>query len=194
MEILMGLMEERDVAAPPFFASHRRRPFVTYHPSRSPPSRADLPVLEPSACSGPCTYFVRAQALQPRPRPIRVVPAWVSFRITTYLGLRSPTRPPVWHGYRYDSSDSTGSSQPDCLSASSGFATDQYVLGAPSGQRRPDSVPTGAHVARVRERASRGRDTGKGKLAGDQKVNNTVVYHLPRSGSTDPCRCSSPDL
>ncbi|TYK01729.1 hypothetical protein E5676_scaffold775G00550 [Cucumis melo var. makuwa] len=38
---------------------------------------------------------------------------------------------------------------PNCLSVSSGFATDQYVLGAPSGHRRPDSVPTGAHVARV---------------------------------------------
>ncbi|KAA0045272.1 hypothetical protein E6C27_scaffold316G00060 [Cucumis melo var. makuwa] len=31
---------------------------------------------------------------------------------------------------------------------------DQYVLGAPLGRRRPDSVPTGAHVARDRERAS----------------------------------------
>ncbi|KAA0025822.1 hypothetical protein E6C27_scaffold34G00770 [Cucumis melo var. makuwa] len=102
-------------------------------------------------------------------QPIRVVPAWVSFGITTYLGLRSPTGPPVWHGYRYDSSDSTGSSQPDCLSVSSGFATDQYVLSAPSGHRRPDSVPTGAHVARVQERASRGRGKGKGKLASDQK-------------------------
>ncbi|TYK19519.1 hypothetical protein E5676_scaffold1836G00140 [Cucumis melo var. makuwa] len=30
----------------------------------------------------------------------------------------------------------------------------QYVLGAPSGRRRPDFVPTGAHVARVWERAS----------------------------------------
>ncbi|TYK09634.1 hypothetical protein E5676_scaffold447G00310 [Cucumis melo var. makuwa] len=89
--------------------------------------------------------------------------------ICTYFGLRSPTGPPVWHGYRYDSSDSTGSSQPDCLSVSSGFATDQYVLSAPSGHRRPDSVPTGAHVARVQERASRGRGKGKGKLASDQK-------------------------
>ncbi|TYK22500.1 hypothetical protein E5676_scaffold19523G00520 [Cucumis melo var. makuwa] len=44
--------------------------------------------------------------------------------------------------------------RPDCLSVSSGFAIEQYVLGAPSGHRRPDSVPTGAHVARVRERAS----------------------------------------
>ncbi|KAA0052061.1 histone H2B.3-like [Cucumis melo var. makuwa] len=74
--------------------------------------------------------------------------------MTTYLGLRSPTGLLVWHGYRHDLSGSTGSSQPDFLSISSGFATDQYVLGAPSGHRRPDSVPTGAHVARVRERAS----------------------------------------
>uniref|UniRef100_A0A9I9E6S1 Ubiquitin-like protease family profile domain-containing protein n=1 Tax=Cucumis melo TaxID=3656 RepID=A0A9I9E6S1_CUCME len=75
-------------------------------------------------------------------------------RITTYLGLRSLTGPPAWHGYIYDLSDSTGSSQPDYFSVSSGFATDQYVLGAPSGHRKPDPVSTGAHVARVRERAS----------------------------------------
>ncbi|KAA0061191.1 Ulp1-like peptidase [Cucumis melo var. makuwa] len=74
--------------------------------------------------------------------------------ITTYLGLRSLTGPPAWHGYIYDLSDSTGSSQPDYFSVSSGFATDQYVLGAPSGHRKPDPVSTGAHVARVRERAS----------------------------------------
>nr|ADN33999.1 hypothetical protein [Cucumis melo subsp. melo] len=74
--------------------------------------------------------------------------------LCTYFGLHSPTGPPVWHGYRYDSSDSTESSQPDCLSVSSGFATDQYVLGAPSEHRRPDSVPMGVHVARVRKRAS----------------------------------------
>ncbi|KAA0050137.1 hypothetical protein E5676_scaffold163G00890 [Cucumis melo var. makuwa] len=105
-------------------------------------------------------------------KPIRVVPAWVSFAITTYLGLRSPTGPPVWHGYKYDLSDSTGSSQPDCLSVSSGFATDQYVLGAPSGHRRPDSVPTGAHVAHVRERASywvEGGVKARASLAGHQK-------------------------
>ncbi|TYK04279.1 hypothetical protein E5676_scaffold3793G00010 [Cucumis melo var. makuwa] len=68
--------------------------------------------------------------------------------------MRSPTGLPVWHGYRYDLSDSTGSSQSDCLSVSSGFATDHYVLGAPSGHRRPDFVPMGAHVARVPERAN----------------------------------------
>ncbi|KAA0056386.1 hypothetical protein E5676_scaffold120G002740 [Cucumis melo var. makuwa] len=62
-----------------------------------------------------------------------------------------------------------GSSQPDCLSASSGYATDQFVLGVPLGHRRPNFVPTGSHVARVRERASRSRGNGKGKLASDQK-------------------------
>ncbi|KAA0065923.1 hypothetical protein E5676_scaffold259G00190 [Cucumis melo var. makuwa] len=46
-----------------------------------------------------------------------------------------------------------GSSQPDCLSASSRYTTDQFVLGVPLGHRRPDFVPTGSHVARVRERA-----------------------------------------
>ncbi|TYJ96597.1 hypothetical protein E5676_scaffold1278G00150 [Cucumis melo var. makuwa] len=55
---------------------------------------------------------------------------------------------------RYDSSDSTGSSQPDCLSAFSGYATYQFVLGVPLGLRRPDFVHTGSHVARVRKRAS----------------------------------------
>ncbi|KAA0041807.1 hypothetical protein E6C27_scaffold67G001800 [Cucumis melo var. makuwa] len=57
---------------------------------------------------------------------------------------------------------------PDCLSVSSGFATDQYVLGAPSGHRRPDFVPTRAHVARVetgvRARASwRATRSGRGE-------------------------------
>ncbi|KAA0067793.1 hypothetical protein E6C27_scaffold624G00180 [Cucumis melo var. makuwa] len=93
----------------------------------------------------------------------------MSFRITTYLGLRSPTGPLVWHGYRYDSSDSTRSSQPDCLSVSSEYATDQFVLGVPLDHRRPDFVPMGAHVARVREHASRGRGKGKSKLASNQK-------------------------
>ncbi|KAA0056787.1 gag protease polyprotein [Cucumis melo var. makuwa] len=55
---------------------------------------------------------------------------------------------------RYHSSDSTGSSQPDRLSASSAYATDQFVIGVPLGHRRPDFVPTGSHVTRVRERAS----------------------------------------
>ncbi|TYK01693.1 hypothetical protein E5676_scaffold775G00150 [Cucumis melo var. makuwa] len=60
-------------------------------------------------------------------------------------------------------------SQPDRLSVSSMYATDQFVLGVPLGHRRPDFVPTRSHVARVRERASRGRGKGKGKLVSDQK-------------------------
>ncbi|KAA0039210.1 hypothetical protein E5676_scaffold607G00490 [Cucumis melo var. makuwa] len=43
---------------------------------------------------------------------------------------------------------------PDCLSTSFWYATDQFVLGVPLGHRRPDFVPTGSHVARVRKRAS----------------------------------------
>ncbi|KAA0048481.1 hypothetical protein E5676_scaffold600G00830 [Cucumis melo var. makuwa] len=39
-------------------------------------------------------------------------------------------------------------------SVSSVYTTDQFVLGVPLGHRRPDFVPTGAHVAHVRERAS----------------------------------------
>ncbi|KAA0033187.1 ty3-gypsy retrotransposon protein [Cucumis melo var. makuwa] len=54
----------------------------------------------------------------------------------------------------YDLSDSTRSSQPDCLSASFGYATNQFVLGVPLGHRRPDFLPTRSHVARIGERAS----------------------------------------
>ncbi|KAA0067943.1 hypothetical protein E6C27_scaffold138G001180 [Cucumis melo var. makuwa] len=45
-------------------------------------------------------------------------------------------------------------SQPDCLSVSFGYATYQFVLGVPLGLRRPDFIPTGSHVARVRKRAN----------------------------------------
>ncbi|KAA0059532.1 hypothetical protein E5676_scaffold1193G00350 [Cucumis melo var. makuwa] len=125
----------------PFSVSRSRaapmpaEPFSTREPSQFLLfSRADSPVFEPSAYSG----------------PLHLV--W----ITTYLGLRSPMGSRVWHGYRYGSSDLTGSSQPDCLSVSSGYATDQFVLGVPLGHQRPDFVPTG-------------RGKGKGKLASDQK-------------------------
>ncbi|TYK02912.1 hypothetical protein E5676_scaffold755G00130 [Cucumis melo var. makuwa] len=47
-----------------------------------------------------------------------------------------------------------GSSQPDCLNVSSGYATCQFFLGVPLGHQRPGFVSTGSHVARVRERAS----------------------------------------
>ncbi|TYK17960.1 Retrovirus-related Pol polyprotein from transposon TNT 1-94 [Cucumis melo var. makuwa] len=63
---------------------------------------------------------------------------------------------------------------------------DQYVLGAPSGCRRPDSVPTGAHVARVRERASSwvplfrtlmgSNGKGRGELASDRE--GSVTCHM----------------
>ncbi|KAA0038404.1 hypothetical protein E6C27_scaffold270G002960 [Cucumis melo var. makuwa] len=44
--------------------------------------------------------------------------------------------------------------QPHCLSVSSGFATDQYVLGAPPGHRRPDFRSYGSVEAGVGARAS----------------------------------------
>ncbi|KAA0037885.1 hypothetical protein E5676_scaffold487G00480 [Cucumis melo var. makuwa] len=75
---------------------------------------------------------------------------------------------------------------PNCLSVSSEFATDQYVLGAPSGRRRPDFVPTGAHVARVQERASSwvplfrtlmgSEGKGRGKLESDKE--GSVKCHM----------------
>ncbi|KAA0048508.1 hypothetical protein E5676_scaffold600G001180 [Cucumis melo var. makuwa] len=41
-------------------------------------------------------------------------------------------------------------SQPDCLSVSSGYTTDQFVLGVPLGSPKTSYVPPGPHVARVR--------------------------------------------
>ncbi|TYK01574.1 hypothetical protein E5676_scaffold451G001540 [Cucumis melo var. makuwa] len=45
-------------------------------------------------------------------------------------------------------------SQSDCLSVSSGYTTDQFVLGVPLGSPKTRFVPTGSHVARVQRRAS----------------------------------------
>uniref|UniRef100_A0A9I9E586 CACTA en-spm transposon protein n=1 Tax=Cucumis melo TaxID=3656 RepID=A0A9I9E586_CUCME len=45
-------------------------------------------------------------------------------------------------------------SQPDCLSVSFGYTTDQFVLGVPLGSPKTSYVPSGSHVALVRERAS----------------------------------------
>ncbi|KAA0046975.1 hypothetical protein E5676_scaffold68G001330 [Cucumis melo var. makuwa] len=45
-------------------------------------------------------------------------------------------------------------SQSDCLSVSSGYTTDQFVLGVPLGSPKTSYVHLGSHVARVRERAS----------------------------------------
>ncbi|KAA0056737.1 hypothetical protein E6C27_scaffold486G00090 [Cucumis melo var. makuwa] len=62
--------------------------------------------------------------------------------------------------------------QPDCLSASPGFTTDQYVLSVPSGHRRPDFHSYGSACCTCSgtyQRLGRGRGRGKGKLASDQK-------------------------
>ncbi|KAA0065464.1 uncharacterized protein E6C27_scaffold17G001540 [Cucumis melo var. makuwa] len=72
--------------------------------------RVDSSIFEPLACSGPLhlfwtpqlgrRVFLLLELVEQISRcmlayPIRVVPAWVSFGITTYLGLCSPTGPPV---------------------------------------------------------------------------------------------------
>ncbi|TYK11889.1 putative nuclease HARBI1 [Cucumis melo var. makuwa] len=45
-------------------------------------------------------------------------------------------------------------SQLDCLSVSSGYTTDQFVLGVPLGSLKTRFVSMGSQIARVRERAS----------------------------------------
>ncbi|KAA0056380.1 hypothetical protein E5676_scaffold120G002840 [Cucumis melo var. makuwa] len=40
-------------------------------------------------------------------------------------------------------------SQPDYLSVSSGYTTDQFVLGVPLGSPKTRFVPTGSQIARV---------------------------------------------
>ncbi|KAA0058451.1 hypothetical protein E5676_scaffold535G00300 [Cucumis melo var. makuwa] len=86
--------------------------------------------------------------------PIRVVFAWVSFGITTFLGLRSPTD----RQYGIDTDMirvvRRDRSQLDCLSVFSGYTTYQIVLGVPLGSPKTCSVLLGSHVTRVRERAS----------------------------------------
>ncbi|KAA0051779.1 hypothetical protein E5676_scaffold609G001340 [Cucumis melo var. makuwa] len=52
-------------------------------------------------------------------------------------------------------------SQPDCLSVSSGYTTDQIVLSVPLGSPKTSYVPLGSHVARVWERVSRGEVRAK---------------------------------
>ncbi|TYK18647.1 hypothetical protein E5676_scaffold390G00090 [Cucumis melo var. makuwa] len=69
-----------------------------------------------------------------------VVPAWVSFGITTYLGLCGPT------GHQ-------SSMDIDMTRVTRRGPRIPIVLGVPRGIEDQSYVPTGAHVARVRERA-----------------------------------------
>ncbi|KAA0054092.1 uncharacterized protein E6C27_scaffold1371G00160 [Cucumis melo var. makuwa] len=72
--------------------------------------------------------------------PIRVVPAWVSFRITTYLRLCGPT------GHQ-------SSMDIDMTQVTRRGPRIPIVLSVPRDTEDQIYVPTGAHVARVRERA-----------------------------------------
>ncbi|KAA0032153.1 hypothetical protein E5676_scaffold186G00430 [Cucumis melo var. makuwa] len=77
-------------------------------------------------------------------------------------------------------------SQPDCLSVSSGYTTDQFVLGVPLESPKTSYVPPGSHVARVRERGSSwvplfrtlmgSNGKGRGKLASDRE--GSVTCHM----------------
>ncbi|TYK07862.1 uncharacterized protein E5676_scaffold1933G00050 [Cucumis melo var. makuwa] len=80
---------------------------------------------------------------------IRVVPAWVSFGITTYLGLCGSTG-------RQSSMDI------DMIRVLPRDTEDQIF------------VPTGAHVARVRE----GEGKGRGKLASDREGSGDAIWGL----------------
>ncbi|TYK04182.1 hypothetical protein E5676_scaffold1856G00080 [Cucumis melo var. makuwa] len=74
---------------------------------------------------------------------IRVVPAWVSFRITNFLGLRSPTGAPTDIDINIDMIRviRRDCSQPDCLSVSFGYTKDQFVLDVPLGSPKTRYVP-----------------------------------------------------
>ncbi|KAA0057036.1 hypothetical protein E6C27_scaffold96G002220 [Cucumis melo var. makuwa] len=79
-----------------------------------------------------------------------------------------------------------GKSKPDCLSVSSGYTTDQFVLGVPLGSPKTSNVPPGSHVARVRERVSSwvslfrtligSEGKGRGKLTSDRE--GSVTCHM----------------
>ncbi|TYK24241.1 hypothetical protein E5676_scaffold27G00540 [Cucumis melo var. makuwa] len=68
-------------------------------------------------------------------------------------------------------------SQPDCLSVSSGYITDQFVLGVPLRSPKISYVPPGSHVARVRERASSWVEA---------EVRTTASWRMTRSDRGEP--------
>ncbi|KAA0041174.1 hypothetical protein E6C27_scaffold128G001110 [Cucumis melo var. makuwa] len=142
-------------------AAPRLRPASLLRESIAPRQR--LPSRPARASRADFIFLVEPIRLSLSRQPAPVLCTWSSSRNfdlrTSLLGKRDLADCVVRRDRQsgmdidIDSSDSTGSSQPDCLSVSFGYATDQFVLGVPLGHRRSDFVPTGAHVARVRERA-----------------------------------------
>ncbi|KAA0054639.1 hypothetical protein E6C27_scaffold24G004460 [Cucumis melo var. makuwa] len=103
---------------------------------------------------------------------IRVLPTWVSFGITTYL------RCGVLRDRQFDIDIDMirvirrDRSQPDCLSISSGYATDQFVLGVPLDSPKTRFCSYGitcCTCSKTCQFLGRGRGKGKGMLASDQK-------------------------
>ncbi|TYK23822.1 hypothetical protein E5676_scaffold162G00230 [Cucumis melo var. makuwa] len=68
-------------------------------------------------------------------------------------------------------------SQPDCLSVSFGYTTDQIVLGDPLGSPKTSYVHPRSHVARVRERVSSWAEA---------EVRAKASWRATRSGCGEP--------
>ncbi|KAA0053317.1 uncharacterized protein E6C27_scaffold102G001370 [Cucumis melo var. makuwa] len=75
-------------------------------------------------------------------------------------------------------------SQPDCLSVSSGYTTDQFVLGVPLGSLKTRFVPTGSQITSygITNCTCSGtcqfldEGKGRGKLASDRE--GSVTCHM----------------
>uniref|UniRef100_A0A9I9E6E6 Uncharacterized protein n=1 Tax=Cucumis melo TaxID=3656 RepID=A0A9I9E6E6_CUCME len=125
-----------------------------------PPSRAGARALQPLSRLGPrCLESTLASRLE----LAKVVPAWVSFGITTYLGLCGPT------GHQ-------SSMDIDMTRATRRGPRIPIVLGVPRDTEDQSYVPTGAHVARVRERARDWR-TRQGQRQAGERPEVTVASH-----------------
>ncbi|KAA0045075.1 CACTA en-spm transposon protein [Cucumis melo var. makuwa] len=110
---------------------------------------------------------------------VRVVPAWVSFGITTYLGLCGLTG-------RQSSMDI------DMTRVTRWGPRIPIVLGVPPGHRRPDFRSYGSArctCSGTYQRLGRGRGKDKGKLASDQKVG---LLQLEQSRTNKAARQKQP--
>ncbi|TYK02482.1 hypothetical protein E5676_scaffold784G00020 [Cucumis melo var. makuwa] len=68
-------------------------------------------------------------------------------------------------------------SQPDCLSVSFEYTTDQFILGVPLGSPKTSYVPSGSHVAHV------GKHTSSWVEA---KVRAKASWRMTRSARGEP--------
>ncbi|KAA0049633.1 histone H2B.3-like [Cucumis melo var. makuwa] len=73
--------------------------------------------------------------------------------------------------------------QPDCLSVSSGYTTNQFVLGVPLGPPKTSYVPLRSHVARFRERANSWAEAEVRAKASWRMTKSDRGKMLPRRGT-----------